>query len=135
MTVSLWSDSGSGTPGTLLGSFAPISIPSASFNNYSFTSAGIALEANSAFWVVMQINENFNVNGVGWLITSSHAADAGSVYSLIVDTQAQYSGDSGETWVDNFPHEFQFSLLPEPARFAQLGTGVLALVMLRRRTA
>jgi hypothetical protein len=135
VTVSLWSDSGSGTPGTLLGSFAPVSIPSANFNNYSFTSAGIALEADTAYWLVMQINENFNVNGVGWQITSSHAADPGSVYSLIVDTQAQYSADSGDTWIDNFPYEFQFSLLPEPDRFAQLGAGVLALVLLRRRTA
>jgi hypothetical protein len=135
VAVSLWTDSGSGTPGTLLGSFAPVSIPSANFNNYNFTSAGIVLEANTAYWVVMGINENFNVNGVGWQITSSHAADAGSVYSLIDDTQAQYSGDGGDTWVDNFPYEFQFSLVPEPDRFAQLGAGVLALVMLRRRKA
>jgi hypothetical protein len=131
VTVSLWSDSGSGTPGTLLGSFAPISVPSATFSNYTFTSPGIDLDADTAYWLVMRINENLNVNGVGWQITSSHAADAGSVYSLISSTQAQYSGDNGQTWVDNFPYEFQFSLLPEPGKWTSLGAGALALALLR----
>jgi hypothetical protein len=135
VTVSLWSESGIGTPDALLGSFDPISIPSAGFNDYSFSSAGIDLDADIHYWVVMQIHENFNVNGVGWLITSSHSADPGSVFSLVADTQAQYSGDSGDTWQDNFPYEFQFSLLPEPDRFTQLGASVLALALLRRRRA
>lgn len=134
VTVSLWSDSGSGSPGTLLGSFVPISIPGngGGLINQSFSSAGIGLEANSAYWVVMQINEDANANAVSWQYTVSGAADAGSVYSLIPATRTQFSGDSGDTWLDDLPANFQFSLLPEPDGFAQLGAGVLALLLLRR---
>jgi hypothetical protein len=136
VTASLWS--GEGAPATLVGSFDPITIPTSfTFANFSFSSAGIGLAANSAYWMVLQINEGTNTDAVGWQTTSSEETDAGSVFSAIADTTMKYSTDSGASWDDNFtgPGNFQFSLMPEPARWAQLGVGVLALGLLRRRKA
>ena len=139
-TLSLFTDSGSGTPGTLVGSFDAVTIRD--LGNYSFTSAGITLAADTAYWAVMQVNEDVSdpdADAGALILTRSQTPDAGGVFSIISGTQVQFSADSGADWSDFLDGNFKFSLsgavVPEPASFALVGAGLFGLYVLRRQRA
>ena len=142
-TASIFTDNG-GTPGTLVGSFNSFSVPvNTPLANYSTTSAGISLSANTIYWTVLKMNEADVSSAPQFEYTSSQTTDAGSVYSTIPSTALKVSTDGGSTYADQtffgspVTGNFQFSLdgteaAPEPSR-ALLGLVALGGVLLQRR--
>jgi hypothetical protein len=136
-TLSLFTGSGSNTPASLVGSFNSTFLPALSpQTNYSFSSSGISLAPNTAYWAVLQINENIQNTDSYWWGLNNQATDAGSVFSTISGTSIELSRDSGATWTDGTTGNFWFSLsgtlVPEPAAFDLVAMGLLGLYFLRR---
>jgi hypothetical protein len=136
-TLSLFTDGGSGLPGSLVGSLntsliAPLANPAVT---NSFSSSGITLAPNTAYWAVLQINEAITNSDSFWSGLGSQATDPGSLFSTIPGTATKRSTDSGATWTDGSTGNFWFSLsgttVPEPATFALVGIGVLGVLLSR----
>jgi hypothetical protein len=82
VTLSLYTSAG-GAPISLVGSFAPIALPANQTNtDFSTTTSGISLAANTAYWLVLQLNAN-DANGVGWAFNSGQGTDSGSIFTTI----------------------------------------------------
>lgn len=141
LTFSIFTDDGSGEPGSLVGSFDPFLVsPGDNYTTNSTTSAGINLAANTVYWAVLQINEAADDGALDWAGTGSDATDAGSVYFTIPSTAVKNSINSGATWSDfeSLASNMQFSLsgpvaVPEPVSVALVGLGLGLLVTRRRR--
>ena len=142
-TASIFTDN-SGTPGTLVGSFNPLTVLSNTGNaNYSTTSAGISLTANTIYWEVLQMNEADVSSGPQWADTGSQSTDAGSVYTTITATPLMFSSNGGASYsaVTAFGSpvtgNYQFALsgtetVPEPSP-TLLGLAATGAMLLRRR--
>jgi hypothetical protein len=143
-TASIFTDN-SGTPGTLVGSFNAFSVPlNTPFANYSTTSTGISLAANTIYWEVLQMNEADVSSGPQWGETSSQATDAGSVYTTVPATALKSSTNSGSSYADvtsfgsPVQGNYQFALtgtesVPEPSPALLSSAGLGAMLLLRRR--
>jgi len=138
-TVSIYTDV-SGKPGTSVGSFSVITAPQnfSGLINYSATSGGINLSANTTYWEVVKMNENdpFAIGGQ-WGSTTNNSTDAGSVFTTISGTTMKESINNGSTWGGSNPGNFQFSLTgtqaaPEPGRGLLMLAGA-GMALLRRR--
>jgi hypothetical protein len=141
-TASIFTDN-SGTPGVLVGSFNPFSVPlNTPFANYSTTSTGISLTANTIYWEILQMNEADVSSAPQWGNTSSPATDPGSVYTTVAGTALKQSTDGGATYSDvlffgsPLAGNYQFALsgtetVPEPS--PALLSCVAAVTMLLRR--
>lgn len=137
-TVSLFADNGADAPGALVGTFDPFTVPAntSGLSNHTAVSTGINLAANTAYWVVLQLNHAGSGNLSGWALTTSQATDAGSVFTTIPATSVMWSFDAGASYGSHTDGNYQFSLessaVPEPSR-ALLLLGGLACAFLRRR--
>jgi hypothetical protein len=136
-TLSLFTDSGSSLPGLLVGSFDSTFLPAYTPQGiYSFNSPGISLAPKTAYWAVLQMDENVQNTDPYWWELSSQTTDPGSVFSTIPGTPIQLSRDSGTSWTDGTTGNFWFSLsgtvVPEPTTFALLGVGLLCAFSPRR---
>lgn len=137
-TLSIFTNTG-GNPGTLVGSFAPVSLAQTSEPmDVDFTSPSIALLANTTYWVVLQLSES---GDAGWDFTYSTAADMGSVFSTVPSTRARFSQDNGASWqAAPFDGDFMFALfdvtpVPEPSTVLSglAAAGATLFHCLRRR--
>jgi hypothetical protein len=141
-TLTLFTDNGSGSPGSPIASFAPFTIPAspAYYSDCSTTSTGISLVAHTAYWAVLQMNQNSVGNGAWWALTQTAATDAGSVFSTISTGGAKGSFNSGASWnASSPPLNMQFSLqgvvVPEPATFVLTALGLLGIWLMMRHQA
>jgi hypothetical protein len=130
-TASIFNDV-SGAPGpVLIGSFDVFSVPGnqTSVANFSTTSPGLSLAANTPYWLTLQINENITVPGVaGWREDSGQATDAGTLFATVSSTDTKYSSNSGASYSDFFPGNFHYSItgnVPEPTTGALFLAGFL----------
>lgn len=141
--ASLFTDS-AGLPGTSLGSFSTITLlPSNQIPaDYSATSAGISLSANTKYWLVLKLLEDPDGLSGDWSYNQSNSTDAGSVFTPVSATQIKYSNNNGSTWVDEVggaTANYRYSLTgtttaPEPGRALLLLAGTCGMVLRRKRT-
>jgi hypothetical protein len=124
---------------TLVGTLSGGTISDMAFSaNVNFTDTGIALAANTKYWVVLEMLEALNGDPVFWFQEPAGNVDAGSSFLDEDATYSQLSGDAGDTW---FPFSFGnhiFSLsgivaAPEPSRALLASFGLLGLMLRRRR--
>ncbi|WP_395740615.1 choice-of-anchor R domain-containing protein [Prosthecobacter sp.] len=150
MTPKIYTDN-AGLPGTLVGTFStfnvaadPIGPGSGTFRNYSVSSAGINLAANTKYWMAVSVDTATDLPfPVMWNTTATTAMDAGSTFSEVTATQLKYSTDGGSSWINvgNANSNGMFSLsgnlaaAPEPARALFLLAGAGTLLLRRRRRA
>jgi hypothetical protein len=141
-TVSLYSDLG-GTVGTLLTNFSTELIAAGQVGaiNKLFTHAGYSLVANTKYWVVLEMLENYdNINGdyPVWSGNSGDGIDGGGSFLEVTSTKAQYSNDGGASWNDASADNFLFNVIgvaavPEPSRAVLAIAGLFVLGFRRRR--
>jgi hypothetical protein len=148
MTPKIYADN-SGLPGTLVGTFSSFNIladpsgpGSGFFNNYTVTSTGISLAANTKYWMAVSQGEFTNLPfPVIWNTTASNTMDSGSTFSAVPTTLLKYSNDNGSSWVNattnstNAMFSLSGNLLaaPEPSRALLLFAGAGAMLFRRRR--
>ena len=151
MTPKIFTDN-SGVPGTLVGTFSTFTTPlsadpfTPAFSNFTATSAGINLAANTKYWMALSMGENSDLPfAVVWNTTGTNAMDAGSTFSEVAGTQLKYSSNSGSSWTDTLGAapvtNGMFSLsggpaaVPEPSRALLACLGLAGLMLRRRRSA
>jgi hypothetical protein len=141
-TVSLFSDLG-GTVGSLLTSFSTelIAANTSGAVNKLFSHGGYSLVANTKYWVVLEMLENYdNINGdyPVWSGHSGQGIDGGGSFLEVTSTKAQYSNDAGASWNDAVADNFLFNVIgvtvvPEPSRAVLAIAGLFVLGFRRRR--
>jgi hypothetical protein len=94
--------------------------------------------AHTAYWAVLQMNQNSVGNGAWWALTQTAATDAGSVFSTISTAGARGSFNSGASWnASSPPLNMQFSLqgvvVPEPATSVLTALGLLGISLVMHR--
>ncbi|WP_395748891.1 choice-of-anchor R domain-containing protein [Prosthecobacter sp.] len=146
LTPSIYTDSG-GLPGTLVGTLSSVTIPSSdpftpSYANYTATSTGITLAANTNYWMTAKNSEGFDLPFyLVWGTTASNATDGGSVFSTVSATPLKLSTNNGSSWSTvSSTNNAMFSLTgslaaaPEPSRALLAGLGLGGLMLRRRRS-
>jgi hypothetical protein len=132
-TVSLYTNSGTNKPGTLLATLAGPSSPLAGQN--SFINDGVTLEANTSYWVTW----GFTNGGGGFYLAPQMASNVGTG-AWTVTNFGTYSSNAGASWdLGGAGYPYQFSVaatnaIPEPSTYAMIfGAGALGLAAWRRR--
>jgi hypothetical protein len=138
-TASIFTDN-AGQPGTTLGSFTQMTAGGniLSHVNYSGTSPGISLAANTNYWMVLKMDEpfaQFPGGTAGWSRTTSQSTDAGSSFAIIAGTQIKSSTNSGSTWGNSQVGNQMFRLdgVPEPTTALLAAAGIFLTAGRRRR--
>lgn len=141
-TVRLYSDAG-GTVGSLLTNFSSVLIAANTFGavNKLFTHSGYSLAANTKYWVVLEMLEDFVSGGdqPNWSGNSGDGIDGGGSFLEVTSSFAQYSSDGGLSWLDASADNFLFNVLgtlapvPEPSRAILAIAGLFVLGFRRRR--
>ncbi len=140
-TVSLYSDLG-GTVGSFLTNFSSelIAANTVGAVNKLFTHAGYSLVANTKYWVVLEMLENFVISGdqPNWSGNSGDGIDLGGSFLEVTSTKAQYSNDAFASWNDAGADNFLFNVIgvaavPEPSRAVLAIAGLFVLGFRRRR--
>jgi hypothetical protein len=118
MEFSIRADDGSGKPGAVVGSFAPVAI-AVGESLYTTTSPGISLQANTAYWIVGE-TPVLSLNQASWAYTESQATD-GSPFSTLPGTASWWIIDRGgglpiqEIPINgNFMFALDDAVIPEP---------------------
>jgi hypothetical protein len=124
VTFSIFTDNGSGKPGSLVGTFdTPATLPPNDSGLFTATSPGITLLPNTAYWLVGQVDED-NPTNVIWRFNVGQGTDSGS-FSTVAGTQFQLSTDGGANYLDDGVGNLLFALqgasIPEP----QIGLALL----------
>jgi len=131
-----------GAPDSLVGAFSTQSIAGNTFgvnNILTYTHAGLALAANTKYWIVLEMLEAISSDGPGWWIhNADDDIDAGGSFPAVSTTAPQISTDNGASWSAYSSGNFRFSLtgitaVPEPARALFASLGCFALLLRRRR--
>jgi hypothetical protein len=136
----LYSDN-AGRPGTPLETLSGSNNP-ATAADYTYTSSGTTLNANTTYWVAASATTGDMFTFYDWKgTTSASEATTGGATWLIGDTLA-YSENGGSTWtIGNGVFALQLSVsttaataVPEPSTYAALlGLGALGFVAYKRR--
>jgi hypothetical protein len=126
VTLSIFTDNGSGKPGSLVGNFdTPATIPPGGNGTFTATSVGISLQPNTIYWVVGQVNE-LGLGTTYWDYNLDEGTDSGS-FSTVPSTQFQYSPNNGGFYLDNdtgnLLYELQGTSIPEPEMWLALLAG------------
>lgn len=142
IAVELWDDSGSGTPGEVVGTVGAIEdlslIPNAP-TQLTFDDAVTGLTPHEPYYVVLSYVEATGTfrDSISWLI--SDGAPGAPMGDVMVG-QATQVGTTN--WVSAFPPGFGFpprffkmsvTAVPEPQSFVLAAIGIGALVLSRRR--
>lgn len=120
--------SGLGEPGTLVGALTAPGSYSGSFSPAVFTSSGIALSANSRFWLVCRAE---NTAIYDWGFTTSTSASPGGGLGFVAGYAA--SADSGATWATFNDEPFLIKVeadlqqVPEPSQWAMMAVTVFGI--------
>ncbi len=129
--VDVYSDSRANRPGAPLGTLISPGAFSTSLEQKTFTSAGIPLAANSAYWVVLKATSG----GLGWSYTYDPNGTGVGFSGGSSDTL-----DAGVTWNSSQSPSYQMQVnvdaIPEPGQWAMMGmtlAGVGGWVVRQRR--
>lgn len=125
----IYADSG-GNPGGLLAAFTPVPIPSnMGATEVSITTAApFTLSAATTYWFVL--DGPTTTNSLLWQSLNPNTAPVGA--SGVSFVGYRFSSNGGSTWgASGIFNGVTINAIPEPASFALLGLGALAL--LRRR--
>lgn len=131
LTVSIYNDN-SGQPGSSLATLSGASPTSGGY--YTFTSTGLALSANTTFWVAATTSGS----GAYWLNTTddlSQSNTGGATWTIGDDTKL-FSSGSWNTIPVSALMSVTATAVPEPGTYAALaGLTALGFVAWRRRRA
>lgn len=131
LTVSIYNDN-SGLPGSSLTTLSGAN-PTSS-GNYTFTSTGLALSANTTYWVAAATSGSGQYD---WDATAdlSQSNTGGATWTIGDSTQLFYSGSWGTITVSGMM-SVTATAVPEPGTYAALaGLTALGFVAWRRRRA
>jgi len=124
----------------LLATFTPVSatLTASQTALATFSHAGLALGANTRYWLALGIGENSSLSSSAFVETASNAADVGSIFSNASPPNMFNSPNSGGFWTDTITAQNgQFSLegslvVPEPSRMMLTLLGLFMLFFRRR---
>lgn len=131
-----------GLPGSLLASFTAVdgAVAAGSVELATYSHTGIALAANTTYWLAIAIGQNSALHSSGFVETLSDLADVGSSFSNATPPNMAHSSDFGFLWVPTssaqngqFSLEGTLSPVPEPSRALLAALGGMALLGRRRR--
>jgi hypothetical protein len=133
-TVRLMTDSGSNTPGTLLGTLSGPVSPSGT-STFLYTASGLTLNANTSYWVTMGFTSGAGSYTVPLTNTLAGATGPWTLNGNVSDFSGSWIA-GGMGGANNLLLSVQASAIPEPSTYALLfGAGVLGLAAWRRRRA
>jgi hypothetical protein len=138
LTASIFTNN-AGSPGILVGTFdTPLSVTAsdAVFAQHSATSSGISLAANTAYWLVLGLNQNITFNHVNWGVESFVTTDPVTGFTTSSASNLKHSTNSGSTYTNSIAGFGSFELVgavPEPASASLLMAGVVSFLVTRRR--
>lgn len=126
-TLSIYSNNG-GEPGSLLSTLSLSSSYSSSVSSVTFSTSGLALSANTTYWVVLSDSASAD-----WAWTTSNSG-SGSAFS----TTSAESDDAGSTWftADAYPYQMSVSTVaavPLPASLPLMLSAVIGMTVVGRR--
>ena len=118
----VYSDSGANKPGVSLGALVSPGSFSPGLEQKTFTSSGIALAANSSYWVVLQATSG----ALGWSYTQNPSGTGAGFVTYESDTT-----DAGANWYTAIFPPYQMrvnaSAVPEPGQWAMMAVTALGL--------
>lgn len=144
VTAKLYSNNGSGNPGSLLATSAAQSVSATSGANlYTFDFSQYALTASTSYWVVFDQAVSWftvqDVNGNGVNPTIQNAlSPATNNFSYVGSRRKNGLGNwspSGSSFAVATSNAFSVNVVPEPSTYAMagIGAGLVGLAQLRRR--
>jgi hypothetical protein len=130
-TVSLMTDSGSNTPGALIGTLTGSISPTGS-GTFDYTTTGINLVAGTSYWVTMGFT-----SGAGYFGSPRTTDLSGATGPWTLNGRATtFAGNWSYYGGDNALMSITATPIPEPSTYAALaGLLALGLVVYRRRRA
>lgn len=138
--VSINNNTGSNLPGTTVGTLSGTANPSTA-GTYTFTSAGISLNANTKYWI--RVGVSSGSGSYSWLDTQSFEGfNHTGTWSLFNDfangiPTDSYSFNGGSSWNKAYgtPYKFELSAVPEPTTIGLVAAGLAASAfgLMRRR--
>jgi len=134
MTVSLYSNDGSNTPGTLLGTLTPSSsfTLTGSVATYTFNATSLTLSASTTYWVAMTASV---ASGIYWHTSSPLPSPLSSVG--VTDGGGVYGGGSPDTWTSTSGVRNSLTVnataVPEPGTCVLFATGALCVILRSRK--
>ena len=108
------------------------------FSNYTFTGFGLALTANTDYWVTVNVLDRTNGGGIQQRLALNSNQDVGAVGTIPYNNNLAFSFDNGATFTgtNNSSIEFQAfatAAVPEPSSMLLLGAGIAGAGIARRR--
>lgn len=138
LTASIFTSS-AGSPGTLVGAFdTPLSVSASDsvFATHSATSSGISLAANTAYWLVLALDQNITFNHVNWGVDSFVTTDPGTGFTTSSASNLKHSSNSGSSYSNSIAGFGSFELVglvPEPGSSGLLSMAIAGALLARRR--
>ncbi len=126
--------SGPLVPGPILETLtAPGGYVTGAINNYTFTSSNFLLQANTLYYLHLEGTPGSSLSGLNWKASSPAVTPTGPGAT---HTSSLFSSNGGTTYTNSTilnTYEINAQAVPEPATFAALGLGALALLRRRRK--
>jgi hypothetical protein len=130
ITFSIFTDNGSGKPGTLLNAFDTLASldPGNPAQQVTATDPGINLLANTPYWLVAQVSVTPTLGSVTWRFNSGQGTNSGP-FTTVSGTEMQRSTNAGATYLNNDIGNQRYSLegIPEPSSLTLLAFAAVSL--------